>query len=139
MTPDGQRDPGRLYASLDDAALLSLLLVLRDEVARRQRMTLELAKIHREAPGPDAPPAGIGETLRFVAAAAAGNATAAGNAGGENAESLQRSLGIDAPAFDPDRWGRQLVDYALELGRREQLALAELVRRGLLPAMDPQA
>jgi hypothetical protein len=129
MTLDGQTE--RAYAALDNNGLLSLLLVLRQEIERHARMTSELAKAYREAAGPDAPPiTSLGDVVDRLGATGEW-------AGAEiDFREAMQAVDVDEVFDDRERWRTFSITYPIELGRRERWVFDELVHRGLLPSPD---
>lgn len=129
MTLDGQTE--RVYAALDNNGLLSLLLVLRQEIERHLRMTKDLAKAYREAAGPDAPPiTSLGDVVdRFGATPEWADSEISFR------EAMQ-AMDVGAVLDDQESWRRFSTTYPIALGQREQWVFDELVRRGLLPSQD---
>jgi hypothetical protein len=129
MALDGQTE--RVYAALDNNGLLSLLLVLRQEIERHARMTFELAKAYREAAGPDAPPiTSLGDVVDRLG-------TTGEWAGAEiGFREAMQALDVGGVLDDRESWRTFSATYPIELGQRERWVVDELVRRGLLPSLD---
>lgn len=129
MTLDGQAE--QVYAAMDNNGLLSPLLVLRQESERHARMTLELAKVYREAAGPDAPPiTSLGDVVDRVGATGEWAGAAIGF------REAMRAVGVGEVLDDQESWRTFSAAYPIELRQREQWVLDELVRRGLLPSPE---
>ena len=128
MTLDGQVE--RVYAALDDNGLLSLLLVLRQEIERHSRMVLDLAKAYRDVAVPDAPPiTSFGDVVDKF------DTTAEWAGAGISFRETMRDSGFGELLDDQESWRVFSATYALELGQRERWVCDELVRRGLLPPL----
>jgi hypothetical protein len=125
MTPDEHAK--QLYSTLDNACLLSLLLVVRDELERHKQMSLTLMDVVRELGGTRGRPiTDIADAFRCLLTDVSAEEVLV-------VREALRTTGFGEVLDSPDAWQTLLVTYPLDLGRREHWILVELTRRGLLP------
>jgi hypothetical protein len=125
----------RTYAALDDAALLTLLLVLRDDMQRHLEQIQTLNAAYRDSAGPNARTPATFEEL-FEALKASGDA--AQHRSLDHALDQLRTHSDGAEHLtDPATFERFTVGYNRELAEREYFVRTELVRRNLIPDLEP--
>jgi hypothetical protein len=124
-----------VYPTLDDGALLTLLLVLRSERDRHLALITGVGKAYRETVGTDLPPARtMGEILERIDEHLPRDDDSFGVA--EFVRGMMEADGEDADEIlsSAERW-QAFNEYATVVAVREQWVVGELTRRGLLPPM----
>lgn len=125
----------RIYPTLDDSTLLSLLLVLRSERDRHFELLKGIGEAYRETVGGDLPSAGsFAEVLERMDASRRPEDDSPDLL--EFVRGLVREGGEDPgeQLNDPARW-QTFFMYSAVVAAREQWVMQELTRRGLLPPM----
>ena len=128
----------RTYAALDDAALLTVLQVLRDDMHRHMEQVRTLSTMHRESAGPDAQMPSTFEELfeaQFEALRASGD-----EPNRQNLDSVLDHLRTltdgTGPLADPAAFEWFNLGYGRELAEREYFVRTELARRNLIPSLE---
>ena len=122
------------YAALDDGALLTALLVLRDDMQRHMEQVRALNAAYRDSVGPGARTPATFEEL-FEALKASGDAAQRRSLDHVLREMRAHADGAEYVA-DPATFERFTVGYGRELAEREYFVRTELARRNLIPDLE---